>query len=145
MAKLTFVGVVKKVLAVGGILLFSLMLIALPRSMQQNPAPPGDYAYLIGQMTVVVLIVAGLFYSVRWYLKLNGHTYRLARQAWASILFVYALLATPIDAYIALIMKSAVLGVVMAVVWAALAFACWRWRKRLRSEEIAAAASKLAA
>jgi hypothetical protein len=81
----------KKALAVIGIVIFSLMLISLPYSAQQNPAARVDYAYFIGQLVGIVLIIAGLFYSVRWYLKLGGHSYKLARQAWASILFAYSL------------------------------------------------------
>lgn len=133
----------KKALAVGGILLFSLMIVGLPYSARQNPIPPGDYGALIGQLIGVVLIITGLFYSVRWYLKLDGHTYKLARQAWASILVVYALIAVLIGA--AMVMTSAVFGAVMVIVWSAIAVASWKWRKRLRNKESAAAASKLPA
>jgi hypothetical protein len=130
---------VRKALAVIGIILSSLMLLALPRSVEQNPSPPGDYAYLAGQLVGAVLVVCGLFYSVRWYLKLGGHTYKLARQAWASILFAYSLLGVLIGA--ALTRMSLVLGPVAALTWAAVAFGCWRWRRRLRRKERDLAAS----
>jgi len=75
----------KKVEAVVLIVFFTLIVIESPRTAQLHPAK--DIAEAIGQLTAILLFVAGLFYSVRWYMKLNGHTYKLSRQAWASILF----------------------------------------------------------
>ena len=80
----------KKVLAVICIVVFSLMVLAIPRSLQQNPMPAGDYAYLFGQLAAAVLMIGFLFFSVRWYLTLSGHTYKVTGQAWASIFLGYS-------------------------------------------------------
>jgi hypothetical protein len=134
-------GQMKRGLAILGIVVFSLMLIALPRGMEQNPPPPGDYAYLVGQLAGMVLIVGFLFYSVRWYLKLSGHTYKVGRQAWASILFWYSLLGVLLG--LTLTRVSGVFGVGAAILWVFVALACWKWRKRLRRVESGTVASSV--
>jgi len=77
----------KKVLAIVCIVAFSLMVLAIPRSLQQNPMPAGDYAYLFGQLAAAVLIIGFLFFSVRWYLTLSGHTYKVKRAGLGFNLF----------------------------------------------------------
>jgi hypothetical protein len=74
-----------------------------------------------------------LFFSVRWYIKRSGHSYKIGRQAWAVILLWYSLLAMFVG--LATIKDSIALGVPMAALWACVAFACWKWRQRLRRAE----------
>jgi hypothetical protein len=101
----------------------SLVLIALPRTLQRNPFPRGDYAFLAGRLVGVWLIIALLFYSVRWYLQLNGHTYKLARQAWAWILLVYSL----IDLIAVIFTRlQGILGIAIMLLWILVAVTCWK-------------------
>ena len=129
----------KKIEAVVLIVFFTLMVIESPRTAQLHPAK--DIAEAIGQLTAILLFVAGLFYSVRWYMKLNGHTYNLSRQAWASILFWYSLLAILIG-LVMMVSSSFAIGAPMAAIWACSGFAFWRWRGRLRCAEANGAISK---
>jgi hypothetical protein len=129
----------KKTVAVICIAICSLALIGIPRSVQQNPLPPGDYAGLVGRLAAVVTIIGFLFFSVRWYITLSGHTYRVSRQAWASILFWYSFVGILMGAtFVRLAVitgHSSSFGMILAAVWALIAFACWEWRKRLRAQE----------
>jgi hypothetical protein len=136
---------VKKFLAGLLIALFSLMVIGFPRNTQMHP--PKDSADAIGQLAALVLLIAGVFYSVRWYMKLSGHTYKLARQAWASILFCYSLLGILIGlAMLPVFMPGRTVpvafGIVMVAVWTSVAVASWMWRRRLRRAETSGAVSK---
>jgi membrane protein implicated in regulation of membrane protease activity len=81
----------------------------------------------------LVLPLAGLFFSARWYMKLSGHTYKVGRQTWAAIIFWYSLLAIIVG--IGVMYKFVWFGVVIVVIWSLAAFACRRWLKRLRKEE----------
>jgi hypothetical protein len=128
----------KKVLAGLLVALFSLMIIGEPRNVQVHP--PKDSAEAVGQLAAMVLLIGFLFFSVRWYIKLSGHTYKLARQAWASILFWYSLLAILVGIMMAATISYA-FGVPMMVIWACVAFACWKWRGRLRRAEAAISAT----
>jgi type II secretory pathway pseudopilin PulG len=129
----------KKFLAGLLVAVFTLMTIASPSSTQLHP--PKDAAEAVGQLMGLVLLIAGLFYSVRWYMKLDGHTYKLARQAWASILFWYSLLAILVGLGMAVTISVAV-GATMTAIWACLGFVCWKWRGRLRRAEASGAVSK---
>ena len=75
----------KKLFAALLIAFFTLAIITAPRGGQLNPLK--DLGGTVVQLIAVLVVIAGLFYGVRWYRKLDGHTDKLARQAWASILF----------------------------------------------------------
>ena len=122
----------KKVVAVLLIAFFTLAIITAPRDDQLNP--PKDLGGTVVQLIAVLVIIAGLFYSVRWYMKLDGHTYKLARQAWASILFWYSLLAT-LTGLALMVSVSVAPAIPITALSALLGFACWKWRRRLRRAE----------
>jgi hypothetical protein len=123
----------KKVLAIICIVIFSLMVLAIPSSWQQHPMPSGDYAYLIGQLTAAVLMIGFLFFSVRWYLTLSGHTYKVSGQAWASIFLGYSFIGLVVGAL--LLRVNPMFGVFMLALWALIGFSCWKWRRKIRSTE----------
>lgn len=87
----------------------------------------------------VALLMVGLFFSVRWRMKLSGHHYKLGRQTTAAILFWYSSLA----AMIGIAMAAAnsgdrlrfILGISMVVISSLSAYACHKWRNRLLAEE----------
>jgi hypothetical protein len=122
----------KKLLAALLIAFFTLTIIASPISTRLHP--PKDRAEAIGQLVGLVLMIAGLFYSVRWYIKLNGHTYKVARQAWASILFWYSTIGILMGLALR-VSFSVIAGALMMTVWVLVGFACWKWRGRLRRAE----------
>jgi hypothetical protein len=131
-SKTTMMKLMKKLVAVLLVTFFSLAIIASPRAAQQNPA--NDLGGAVAQLIVLLLFIAGLFYSVRWYMKLDGHTYKLTRQAWASILFWYSMIGVLMGLMFTRSV-SVIAGTVMMVVWALVGFACWKWRGRLRRAE----------
>lgn len=141
----------KKALAVVCITVFTMAIISIPRSMTQHPTPPGDYAYLIGQLMGVVLVVGFLFFSVRWYMTLSGYTLKVGRQAWAAILFWYSLLGVLIGLSITRMgfvensTFTIVSGAVAIGVWILVGSACWKWKKRLRAAEKTVQASAASA
>ena len=65
---------------------FTLASITAPRGGQLNP--PKDLGETVVQLIAVLVVIAGLFYGVRWYMKLDGHIYKLARQVTGLALVV---------------------------------------------------------
>ncbi len=123
----------KMVLAIVCIVAFSLMVLAIPRSLQQNPMPAGDYAYLFGQLAAAVLIIGFLFFSVRWYLTLSGHTYKVNGQAWASIFLGYSFIGVLVGVLMVKLYPS--FGAIMLALWMLIGFLCWKWRRKVRAME----------
>ena len=115
------------------IALFSLLIVEQPRTAQLYPAK--DAAEAFGQTVGLVLLVGFLFFSVRWYIKLSGHSYHISRQAWAVILLWCSVIATAVG--VAMIpMVSVTFGEFIVAIWACVGFACWKWRQRLRRTEV---------
>jgi hypothetical protein len=99
---------------------------------------PGDVYEVAGRLTGFALLVAGLYFSVRWRIKLSGHDYRVGRQTLATMLCWYAIVA----AFIGLMMPyyarntfGFTYAAVMVLLWGGVAYACKRWQRRLRAEE----------
>ena len=99
-----------------------------------NGTRPHDAAYALGSLVGMILDFTFLFFSVRWYIKLSGHSYKLARQTWAAILFWYSMFAVLFGVG-ALANRLFAMGVVFLVLWSGIGFACWKWRQRLRRAE----------
>lgn len=121
---------------------FALVIMALPASMRQHPAPAGDIAGGIAvPLLFFLLALYGLRRSVQWLIKLNGHTYELHKQAWACILYWYSMLGVIVGLLMAFTYHLQ--GVVMMMIWVLAGVACWRWRGRLRSKEAVVRPSEL--
>jgi hypothetical protein len=127
----------KKFIAAVLIAFFTLTLIAgtanvgkyVPASSAEN------IGYRLGALTGLILDITFLFYGVRWYIKLSGHTYKVARQTWAAILFWYSMLALVMG--IGFLMEKEIIGGgIYLVVWGIIGFSCWKWRQRLRQKEV---------
>src|SRR5271163_1220043 len=100
--------------------------------------PAASVSETLGRITVVLLMVAGLYYSARWSLKLSGHTYKVGSQTVATIVFWYSVFAV----FVGLIMPFYVrntfgfkYAVIMVVVWSTVAYVSKRWQQRLRRIE----------
>jgi hypothetical protein len=99
---------------------------------------PGDVYEVAGRLTGFALLVVGLYFSVRWRIKLSGHDYRVGRQTLATILFWYSIVAIFIGLMMPFYARNTfgfTYGAVMTVLWGGVAYACKRWQKRLRAEE----------
>jgi len=92
--------------------------------------------------------VAGVFFSVRWYMKLRGRTRKVSLQALATILFWYSL-GVILSALTYIVMgilgevepfvpHGAVAGI---PIFGLIALLSWIWRQRLRAAEKAVQAS----
>ena len=77
----------RKTLATILIILFTFMIVAVTSQAGKAPRRQGDVAGAIGELVGMLLWFVGLFYSIRWNIKLHGHTYKLGRQTWAALLF----------------------------------------------------------
>ena len=91
-----------------------------------------------GSPSGFALLVVGLYFSVRWRIKLSGHDYRVGRQTLATILFWYSIVAIFIGLMMPFCARNTfgfTYGAVMTVLWGGVAYACKRWQKRLRAEE----------
>jgi hypothetical protein len=129
---------VKKTLATILITLFTLAIIVVTSQAGKVPQRQGDVAGAIGELVGMLLWFVGLFYSIRWNIKLHGHTYKLGRQTWAALLFWYSVLAAFIGLdMIAFEHNSFGLtpGSIMLVLWSGMAYICRRWQKRLLGAE----------
>ena len=78
------------------IMLFILMIIAASAQAGKSMATPGDVAGTLGALTGYFLLIVGLFYSVRWRMKIAGRKYKLGRQTFAVLLFWYSAFAAVI-------------------------------------------------
>jgi predicted histidine transporter YuiF (NhaC family) len=133
----------KKFLAVVLIAFFSVMVIGESTSVNQLLST--DLAYTIGQLCGMLLAIGFLFFSVRWYLKLDGHTHKLARQTWATLLYYYSIIAVLMgiaslvkkETFGGVLVNKEIIGGVMALIlWSLVGFFCLKWRQRLRQHEI---------
>lgn len=95
---------------------------------------PHDAAYALGSLVGMILDFSFLFFSVRWYIKLSGHSYRLARQTWAAILFWYSMFAV-LFGIGALANGLIAMGLTFLILWSGIGFVCWKWRQGLRRAE----------
>ena len=130
----------KKFLAVVLIVFFSVMVIG--ESTTGNQHLSIKLSYTIGQLFGISLAIGFLFCSVLWYLKLNGHTYKLARQTSATLLYYYSIIAVLmgiaalVNEETFLVNKETFGKVVMLILWSVVGFFCLKWRERLRQHEI---------
>ena len=128
----------RKTLATILIILLTFMIIAVTSQAGKAPRRQGDVAGAIGELVGMLLWFVGLFYSIRWNIKLHGHTYKLGRQTWAALLFWYSVFAAFIGLMMPLVERSKfglTLGGFMLVLWVGVAYACRRWQQRLRLAE----------
>lgn len=127
----------KKICAILLVALFVLMIIgAASRAGVVGPAT--NVSETLGRITGVLLMVAGLYYSARWSLKLSGHTYRVGSQTVATIVFWYSLFAVLVGLlmpFYARNMFGFKYAVIMVLVWSTVAYGCRRWQQRLRAVE----------
>jgi hypothetical protein len=126
-------GAMKKFLAGLLVGLFTLLIFGASLNAART-LPQHDLAYAIGNLAGMLLNCLFLFFSVRWYIKLSGHTYKLARQTWAAILFWYSVFAV-LCGVAALLGRFIGMGIMFIVLWSAVGFACWKWRQSLRRRE----------
>ncbi len=92
----------------------------------------------LGRITGVLLMVAGLYYSARWSLKLSGHTYKVGWQTVATIVFWYSLFAVFVGLIMPFYARNTFgfkYAVIMVVVWSTVAYVSKRWQQRLRRIE----------
>jgi hypothetical protein len=127
----------KKICANLLVALFVLMIIGAA-SRAGIVGPAANLSDTLGRITGVLLMVAGLYYSARWSLKLSGRTYKVGWQTVATIVFWYSLFAV----FVGLIMPfyarntfGFTYAVVMVVVWSTAAYVSRRWQQRLRRIE----------
>ena len=127
----------KKICANLLVALFVLMIIgAATRAGMVGPAT--NVSETLGRITGVLLMVAGLYYSARWSLKLSGHTYKVGSQTVATIVFWYSLFAVFVGLtmpFYARNMFGFKYAVIMVVVWSTVAYVSKRWQQRLRTIE----------
>jgi hypothetical protein len=100
--------------------------------------PATNVSETLGRITGVLLMVAGLYYSARWSLKLSGHTYKVGWQTVATIVFWYSLFAVFVGLmmpFYARNMFGFKYAVIMVVVWSTVAYVSKRWQQRLRKIE----------
>jgi hypothetical protein len=100
--------------------------------------PVASVSETLGRITGVLLMVAGLYYSARWSLKLSGHTYKVGWQTVATIVFWYSLFAVFVGLmmpFYARNMFGFKYAVIMVVVWSTVAYVSKRWQQRLRKIE----------
>jgi hypothetical protein len=128
----------KKTLATILIILFTFMIIAVTSQAGKAPRRQGDVAGAIGELVGMLLWFVGLFYSIRWNIKLHSHTCKLGRQTWAALLFWYSVLAAFIGLF-AIVFEHNSFGLtwgsIMLVLWSGIAYVCRRWQNRLLGAE----------
>lgn len=129
--------IMKKVVANLLVALFVLLIVgAASRAGIVGPAV--NVNETLGRITGVLLMVAGLYYSARWSLKLSGHTYKVGSQTVATIVFWYSLFAVFVGLlmpFYAQNMFGFKYAVIMVVVWSTVAYISRRWQQRLRAVE----------
>lgn len=127
----------KKICANLLVALFVLLIIgAASRAGMVGPA--ANVSETLGRITGVLLMVAGLYYSSRWSLKLSGHTYKVGSQTVATIVFWYSLFAVLVGLTMRFYARNTFgfkYAVIMVVVWSTVAYISRRWQQRLRRIE----------
>lgn len=127
-----------KKLAADALITILVLMIISGGTRTETSVQPGDVAGALGRLTALLLLLVGLFLSVRWRVKLSGHNYKVGRQAIAAILFWYSLLAILFGVLMPLFERSTftlVVGAVMVAIWSGSAYVSRRWQRRLRSAE----------
>jgi len=128
----------KKTLAIFLIVLFTLMIVGESQVGKTSHLQQGDMAGLLGRVIAFLLPFVGLYYSTKWLLKCSGHSHKLGRQTWATLLFWYSILAALIGLMMPVFernLSGLILGGAMVAIWSLSAYACKRWQKRLRASE----------
>jgi hypothetical protein len=115
----------KKIGAVLSICLFVLMLIRQTRL--DEPGYPG---YAIGRLAVVVIALAGLFYSTRWLLILSGRKHKVGLQAFATLWCVESVLGVLLG--FTFVRGNVMFGSIVIVLWSISFWLTYRWLSRLR-------------
>jgi hypothetical protein len=129
----------KKILATILIVLFSLLLLSANAELSKEHR--SDWAYLLGQLVSVALIITGLIFSIKWQVKLSGHINTSGRQAVAIFLGVFCcwgLLLVVLSLAMSATSTSAILFLVPLVMGAAYIgglYLAFRWLKKLRRSE----------
>ena len=129
----------KKIFASVLVALFVLMIAGAANQAYKTHRQPGDVAGAIGALTGYLLLWVGLYYSVRWRIQLSGHTYKVGRQAVATILFWYAVFAVFAGLMMPLLLGETTfnfaVAAIIVVLWSSVAYVCKRWQQRLRAAE----------
>ena len=127
----------KKICANLLVAVFVLMIIgAASRAGMVGPA--ASVSETLGRITVVLLMVAGLYYSARWSLRLSGHTYKVGSQTVATIVFWYSVFAVLVGLIMPFYARNTFgfkYAVIMVVVWSIVAYVSKLWQQRLRRIE----------
>jgi hypothetical protein len=127
----------KKICANLLVALFVLMIIGAA-SRAGIVGPAANTSETLGRITGALLMVAGLYYSAKWSLKLSGHTYKVGSQAVATIVFWYSLFAVFVGLIMPFYARNTFgfkYAVIMVVVWSTVAYVSKRWQQRLRTIE----------
>jgi hypothetical protein len=99
---------------------------------------PDNVAQAAGAITGYLLLFVGLYYTVKWSMKLSGHTYKVGRQTVAKLPFWYSVVAALVGLMMPLVKRNTFgfgYAAVMLIIWSTVAYACWQWRQRLRRAE----------
>lgn len=127
-----------KKLAANALVTVLVLMIISASTRTETSVKPGDVSGALGRSTALLLLLVGLFLSVRWRVKLSGHNHEVGRQAIAAILFWYSLFAILFGVLVPLFERSTftlVFGAAMVAIWSGSAYVCRRWQCRLRSAE----------
>jgi hypothetical protein len=133
----------KKLAACALIALFSLMLVGSSAQFGRRPHGEG-IAYALGALLGVLLILFGLYASIRWLLRLNGYTKTCGRQAVAyffAVICGLGLLAAPFQLN-ELSTGLATLFVIRVALYIVASYACIRWIGSLRRKDKESAFAK---
>jgi hypothetical protein len=134
----------KKIVAAVLITLFVLIIIGASIQAGETHTRPEDVGGALIHLAVLVIFpLMGLFYSARWRMKLSGHSWRVGRQTLAVILFWYSFFGVLLGLLTPLAERSTVgfvSGALVVAIWSCSAYACKRWQRRLRAEELSQAA-----
>ena len=133
----------KKLLADALIAVCSLGL--LSANSQLSKAPAGNTAYLLGQLTGLLLLIAFFIFSVRWRIKLSGYRHTSGRQALSVFLIVFCSWGLLLTLYLMVAFAPTTLmavPVVMAILYAGGLYLCIRWLKKLRKQDSAFVATQ---
>jgi prepilin signal peptidase PulO-like enzyme (type II secretory pathway) len=114
------------------LVLFSLWVIAVPS--YETLHPPRDLDQAIIDLVVVLLLITGLIFSIKWWIKLAGFVRTSGRQAVAIFLIAFCAWGL----LLVVVMSSSgffVPGLILGVVYAVGLYACIRWLRKLRRRE----------
>jgi len=127
----------KKKFANALVAFFILMLLGGSANASKIHHAEGGLAGLIGELTGYAFVLLGLFYSTRWTLTLSGHSYKVGRQAFATLWFWESILGMLLALFMLRI--SVVSSLATFSMWSLSTWAMYRWLKRLRVHEISPA------